>query len=163
MSAFSDLESQIKAGITEPEARRRIDAIGSALDEQQKRAAILKNQHPESSQPLVPKSDPSVGVSNVKVDYVPYLHDVERRVRRAWFPPKSNESKEVDLIFKIHQRGEMTDLHVEHPSNLTMQDNAALSAVRNAAPFRPLPKGSKEVIEVEFKLDYNVSHVNMRD
>jgi hypothetical protein len=38
-------------------------------------------------------------------------------------------------------------------------DAAALQAVKNAAPFGPLPAGSKETVDIQFTFDYNVSMV----
>ncbi|HMX47860.1 MAG TPA: energy transducer TonB, partial [Candidatus Obscuribacter sp.] len=90
------------------------------------------------------------------VDFGPYMADLQRRIKRAWFPPKGNESKRVKVIFKVHKDGQMTNLRMLISSGLTIADQAALKAVENAAPFRPLPDGAPDDVDIEFTFDYNV-------
>lgn len=67
-----------------------------------------------------------------------YSPDLTRRIKRAWFPPKLYESKRVALIFKIDKDGNLSNLRVDRSSGVSSADQAALKAVENAAPFRPL-------------------------
>ncbi len=90
------------------------------------------------------------------VDFGPYMADLQRRIKRAWFPPKGNESKRVVVIFKVHRGGELSNLRLEKSSGLAIADNAALKAVENAAPFRPLPAGAGDDVDIQFTFDYNV-------
>jgi len=87
-------------------------------------------------------------------DFGPYMADMQRRIKRAWFPPKGNESKRVVVQFKISNDGHMSDLSIEHSSGLAIADQAALKAVENAAPFGPPPGPIKDPIQ--FTFDYNV-------
>jgi TonB family protein len=86
----------------------------------------------------------------------PYLADLQRRIKRAWFPPKGNESKRIVVLFKIHHDGSLSNLRIEHSSGVQVADLAALTAVKNAAPFRPLFPEKKDIEGVEFTFDYNV-------
>jgi TonB family protein len=90
------------------------------------------------------------------VDFGPYMADLQRRIKRAWFPPKGNESKRVVVVFKIHKDGTMSNLRLDHSSGLAIADQAALKAVENAAPFRPLPAGAQDDVDIQFTFDYNV-------
>lgn len=90
------------------------------------------------------------------VDFGPYMADLQRRIKRAWFPPKGNESKRVKVIFKVHKDGQMSNLRLLVSSGLTIADQAALKAVENAAPFRELPAGAPDDVDIEFTFDYNV-------
>jgi TonB family protein len=90
------------------------------------------------------------------VDFGPYMADLQRRIKRAWFPPKGNESKRVKVVFKVHKDGQMTNLRILISSGLQIADAAALKAVENAAPFRPLPDGAPNDVDIEFTFDYNV-------
>jgi TonB family protein len=90
------------------------------------------------------------------VDFGPYMADLQRRIKRAWYPPKGNESKRVMVIFKIHKDGTMSNLRLDHSSGLAIADQAALKAVENAAPFRPLPAGAQDDVDIQFTFDYNV-------
>jgi len=97
-----------------------------------------------------------ISIPAAPVDFGPYMNDLQRRIKQNWFPPKNPESKRVEVIFKIHTGGELTDLRMYQSSGVDMVDQGALRAVQNAAPFRPLPKGASESIDIQFTFDYNV-------
>jgi TonB family protein len=84
------------------------------------------------------------------------MADLQRRIKRQWFPPKGNESKRVKVVFKVHRDGQMSNLRMLVSSGLTIADQAALKAVENAAPFRNLPDGAPDDVDIEFTFDYNV-------
>jgi TonB family protein len=102
-----------------------------------------------------PNGRPSVA-AQADVDFGPYMADLQRRIKRAWFPPKGNESKRVVVIFKVHRGGELSNLRLDHSSGVAIADQAALKAVENAAPFRPLPAGASDDVDIQFTFDYNV-------
>jgi TonB family protein len=41
-------------------------------------------------------------------------------------------------------------------SGVAIADKAALQAVENAAPFRTLPPGASDDVDIQFTFDYNV-------
>lgn len=102
-----------------------------------------------------PNGAPSLA-AQADVDFGPYMADLQRRIKRAWFPPKGNESKRVMVVFKIHRGGELSHLRIDRGSGVAIADQAALKAVENAAPFRPLPAGAPEDVDIQFTFDYNV-------
>jgi len=102
-----------------------------------------------------PNKAPSVA-AQADVDFGPYMADLQRRIKRAWYPPKGNESKRVVVVFKIHRGGELSNLRLERSSTVAIADQAALKAVENAAPFRPLPAGAADDVDIQFTFDYNV-------
>lgn len=99
---------------------------------------------------------PASQAAQADVDFGPYMADLQRRIKRAWFPPRGQESRKVVVIFKIHSQGELSDLRIERGSGVALADQAALAAVQNAAPFRPLPAGAPAVVDIQFTFDYNV-------
>jgi len=90
------------------------------------------------------------------VDFGPYMADLQRRIKRAWFPPKGEESKRVVVIFKVMKDGSLSNLRLDHSSGVKIADEAALRAVENASPFKPLPAGSSDNVDIQFTFDYNV-------
>lgn len=102
-----------------------------------------------------PGGRPSVA-AQADVDFGPYMADLQRRIKRAWFPPKGNESKRVVVVFKVHRGGELSHLRLDRGSGVAIADQAALKAVENAAPFRPLPAGAPDDVDIQFTFDYNV-------
>ncbi len=129
------------------------------------------SQGPISISPSVPKSGgggdgaqgntegpagkPSVA-AQADVDFGPYMADLQRRIKRAWFPPRGQESRRVVVVFKVHSQGELSDLRIDKSGGTAIADQAALQAVQNAAPFRPLPPGAPSVVDIQFTFDYNV-------
>lgn len=91
-----------------------------------------------------------------QVDFSLYMAELQRRIKRAWFPPKIARSKRVQVIFKVHSNGEMSNLRLANSSGLTAADEAALKAIESAAPFHPLPAGAPADVDIEFTFDYNV-------
>ncbi len=90
------------------------------------------------------------------VDFGPYMADLQRRVRRAWFPPSGKESKRVVVIWKVHRDGNASNIRIDRSSGNVDCDKAAAQAVENAAPFHALPSGSPNLVDIQFTFDYNV-------
>ncbi|CAN5365952.1 hypothetical protein BH11CYA1_BH11CYA1_19210 [soil metagenome] len=94
--------------------------------------------------------------SRKDVDFSAYMAELQRRIKRAWFPPTDARSKRVKVIFKVHRNGEMSNLRLASSSGLTAADEAALKAIETAAPFHTLPEGAPADVDIEFTFDYNV-------
>lgn len=102
-----------------------------------------------------PNGRPSVA-AQADVDFGPYMADLQRRIKKCWFPPRGNESKRVVVVFKVHTDGTLSDLRIDKGSGVPVADQAALKAVNDAAPFRPLPSGAPSDVDIQFTFDYNV-------
>jgi TonB family protein len=85
-----------------------------------------------------------------------YMEDVQRRLKRAWLPPKGNESKTVKVAFHVARDGQTSNLHIIVPSGLPEVDAAALKAVESASPLSPLPVNAPDDLDIEFHFDYNI-------
>ena len=98
------------------------------------------------------------GIDAVKEpDFGPYMRELQRRIKMNWEPPKGNESKRVVLMFKIAKDGRLLSVSVFKSSGLQNVDQAAINAVKVAAPFRALPPEYKGAnIDIQFTFDYNV-------
>lgn len=94
--------------------------------------------------------------SGKDVDFGPYMADLQRRIKRAWFPPAGDETKKVIVLFDIDRAGNIGSLKITKPCGIKAADQACMAAVRNASPFRPLPAGSPEKVDIQFTFDYNV-------
>lgn len=95
------------------------------------------------------------------VDFAPYMRDLQYNIRSKWDPPKFSESKRVILLMKIAKDGRLLAASIFQSSGNKVYDDAALEAVYNAQPFKPLPEGFKGwSIDIQFTLDYNVNGVS---
>lgn len=114
------------------------------------------------SEPLILSNTKILSMSSNKgkekqaVDFGPYMQDLQRRIKRHWFPPRGLESKRVAVAFKIHEDGALEALRIFESSNLPQADKAAMDSINNATPFPVLPKGAPHVVDIEFAFDYNV-------
>jgi TonB family protein len=84
------------------------------------------------------------------------MADLQRHIKRCWYPPHQMETKRVKVIFTVTTTGEMRNLRLLQSSGLTIADKAALKAAEDAAPFRHLPEHAPVSVDIEFTFDYNV-------
>ncbi len=103
---------------------------------------------------IAPKT--SIGTVNVRklgggtsdFTYV-YTLDLSRRLKRAWFPVVTSERVgPVSVSFRISKIGAMSNLELQEKSLNPDADRAAMTAVQNAAPFRPWLQDTTEYIDV---------------
>lgn len=96
-----------------------------------------------------------------KVDWGPYMVDLEKRIKRNWNPPKGNSSKHTVVTFTVGRNGRVLSNKVTKSSGNPLVDKAAIDAIYLAAPFKPLPAGFKgESIDIKFTFNYNVINGN---
>jgi TonB family protein len=97
-----------------------------------------------------------LGPKPAEPDFGPYMVDLQRRIKKHWFPPKGNEHQRIVVTFNIFDDGRLSNLSLESPSGVRIADSAALRAVEDAAPFRPLPQTRSKMVDIHFTFDYNV-------
>lgn len=103
------------------------------------------------------KDAPRIGTrETAEPDFKEYMASLQRRIRRAWTPPRQPNSKSTIAVFTIGLNGELLGLRLEHSSGDSSMDQAALQSIRNSAPFAHLPRYSPDSIDVQFTFDYNV-------
>ncbi len=89
-------------------------------------------------------------------DFGPYMAELQRRIKRNWTPPKDPMSRQVIVEFTISRSGELGSVRLSKSSGLSLNDQAAISAIRAAAPYPPLPKYSDESVDIQFTFDYRI-------
>lgn len=91
------------------------------------------------------------------VDLGPYIRNLQRTIKYNWNPPKNNVQKPVVTSFVIAKNGNLLNYVIKKSSGDKLVDEAAIMAIKNSAPFNPLPSDLKENrIEIQFIFDYNV-------
>lgn len=84
----------------------------------------------------------NLGTSDLK--YVAYLARIKARILKVWtYPPKAiekNEEGDVVIKISIDADGRLAGVILISSSGSTELDAGALSVVRNAAPYDPLPE-----------------------
>jgi TonB family protein len=130
--------------LTKSSGRNSLDAFGSQL---------IRDCEPFSAPP--DKAE-VMEVSLGEIDFGPYMTALQRHIKRHWFPPRGQESKEVQVVFKVHNTGRLSDLHLTKTCDSDAANEAAKKAVESAAPFQALPIGTPENVDIQFTFDYNV-------
>ncbi len=96
------------------------------------------------------------GGSGQDVDMGPYMRELQRKIKRAWYPPKGNENKKIKVSFKVFKDGHIAKVKLITSSGVSTADDAATQAVSDAAPFAALPEGAGTEVDINFSFDYNV-------
>lgn len=104
-----------------------------------------------------PETDHGRGdVSRGKANFGPYMAELQRRIKRNWEPPKDRTSRQVVVEFTLTRSGELRSVRLSRTSGLAKNDQAAIDAIRAAAPYAPLPEFADESVDIQFTFDYNV-------
>jgi len=89
-------------------------------------------------------------------DFGPYMAQLQRTIKRHWFPPKKNASKKFQVFFTVSRDGSVGNLKVSKSSGDEDEDQAGLAAIKEIGKFDPLPDGAPTSVDVQFNFDYNV-------
>jgi len=73
-----------------------------------------------------------------------YLAALNRTVERNWRQVSVTATSRTRVQFRVNRQGEITSLQLLEASGNTLADQAAIQAVRAAAPFAPLPANATE-------------------
>lgn len=95
-----------------------------------------------------------------ELNWQPYIADMQRRIRQNWHPPSTSkqEHKHAVVMLKIDRSGRLLSVKITQSFVSPVADEAALAAIKAAAPFRPLPLEFKgKSIDVQFTFDYMVN------
>jgi len=85
------------------------------------------------------------GVNAVQNDlWGGYLAALNRTVERNWRQVSVTATSRTRIQFHVNRQGEVTSLQLLEASGNTLADQAAIQAVRAAAPFAPLPSNTPE-------------------
>ncbi len=84
-----------------------------------------------------------------------YMSALQTQIKQNWVPPHASESGTVVVRFKIRRDGTLAAKPiVSKSSGMKAVDTTALLAVRNSAPFYPLPTGAPPEVDIDFTFDF---------
>lgn len=134
---------------------------GSAAQQQTASAVVMSLKNlgapPGNWFPVVMRMNvcPAHGieVSREDVDLMPYMANLQRRIKQTWTPPAGMEHLRSVILFKVNRDGSVSGLQIERSSKNETVDRAALNAVQAAAPFAAMPDGAPAHADVQIALD----------
>ena len=90
-------------------------------------------------------------------EFQDYMRNMQINIKKNWNPPKNKTNAKVILSYKIAKDGSLISYSIYKSSGNKKIDKAAIYALKQAAPFGPLPaKYNKDSIDVQFTFDYKV-------
>jgi TonB family protein len=97
------------------------------------------------------------GGKYIYIDFSSYMKKLQKRIKKNWNPPKREESKSITIIFIVDKKGDFPYTKILKSSNDQLFDEAAIKAIKDSAPYMPLPDDyNGDNVDIEFKFDYNV-------
>src|SRR5262249_3664704 len=69
------------------------------------------------------------------VDFSAYMADLQRRIRKHWFPPHAPTSRVAIVVFSVSSDGTLSNVRLSQSTGEKRSDDAALQAVQEASPF----------------------------
>lgn len=88
----------------------------------------------------------------------PYLEALRRQILRKWKPSRPPNERKTVILMSILPDGKYVGLKIARTSGSPISDQEALTAIQQAAPFRPLPS-SYEAPQLNIEFDFNI-HLN---
>ncbi len=93
------------------------------------------------------KREATVSIGTQSLKYASYMQHVKDQIEGVWEYPEEaqlkNQQGSLLLLFSIDKNGRLVALKLLRSSGFPLLDKAAMDAVREAAPFPPLPKRLK--------------------
>jgi len=101
----------------------------------------------------------SIGTQSIK--YASYLEHIKNKIENVWAYPveaaQTGQQGKLLLLFSIDKNGNLIRLKLIRSSGYPLLDRAALEAVRDAAPFPPLPKRfNLDVLNIYATFEYQL-------
>lgn len=101
----------------------------------------------------------STGGSGAKSDIMTYLKEVNRKVKRAWNPPRGQPFS-VEVIFRLGKNGQLLSTKIIRSSGKNDADRECLEAIVQAAPFQALPEAcTLGLLDVHYTFNYKVDEL----
>lgn len=96
-----------------------------------------------------------------EVDFKPFMADLGRRLKRAWFPPSGNSLRSTRAILVIAKSGLLRQVYLEEPTGEAF-DRSVIKAVELADPYRPFPPLAKETKKFVATFDQSNGEITVR-
>lgn len=93
--------------------------------------------------------------------YESYVHKLEGRIAKLWFPENESTSRRVVIRFDLDRAGNLSNFELLHSSHSPAFDARVLSSIESVGTFGTLPKQTIKGLSVTATLDYDASKSSM--
>lgn len=154
----SPLDALAEAKVDEVEEERSLPTVSELIPSYDNIARQVPDSQPQRD---VEEGD-EVSLNTTDFKYLSYFSQLKDRIQMVWSYPEAAKVTGLQgslvLKFVLNSDGSLRDLKVVKSSGADILDDAAIKAIRKAAPFYPLPKKLGNVISIvanfEYELDY---------
>jgi protein TonB len=93
--------------------------------------------------------------------YQDYFNKIRERIKANWIYPRQAGDRGIEgellIEFHIAKDGRLSDIELRHSSGTTILDDAALTAVKLAQPFPPVPDEiAKQTLAINGQFKYQI-------
>lgn len=156
-------EPKPKRVVLKPPAVKSESTLEERLEE---RLKAQDQRRPEPAKPAeerrgdaAPAQTSTARVSASRFPYSWYLSVVQGKVSSNWVQPSARlileDSLTTSVSFSIGRDGSISDVRVSRSSGRSTVDQSAAKAVRDSAPFPPLPDDYRET-RLEVTIDFTI-------
>ena len=118
------------------------------------KATVDNKQTPINGIQQVKFSERKVKV-RTEPQFASFMDDMQSKIKKNWNPPKQKNPAVVVMKYQIKKDGQLGDYSVETSSGIKEMDDAAIDALKKAAPFSALPQDYEgDILEVTFTFNY---------
>ena len=158
VEAVSSLDALAEAKIEEVEEERPLPALSELIPSYDNIARQVSESQPQRD---VEEGD-EVSLNTTELKYLSYFSKLKDRIQMVWRYPEGAKvtglQGNLTLKFVLNRDGSLRDLKVVKSSGAEILDDAAIKAIRRAAPFYAIPENLGDVLSIvanfEYELDY---------
>ena len=122
----------------------------------------LARQLPDSQPQRYVEEGDEVSLNTTELKYLSYFSKLKDRIQMVWKYPEAAKVTGLQgslvLKFVLNSDGSLRDLKIIKTSGADILDDAAIKAIRRAAPFYAIPENLGDVLTIvanfEYELDY---------
>jgi len=154
---------KVEASTKAEKKYKNIDPTNFNLSNSAINNIVQQSQHTQREHRLqsMLSSEADIPINTREEKYAPYAHALVRALEEQWRPSDedyqvySERDRQVLLRITINRKGVLESVKILRPSPIDSLNQSALKALRDAAPYRPLPV-SWGFDRVSFKLTFQV-------
>lgn len=109
--------------------------------------------HPQARSTATVAHRDSGAASQKTRDAAEFMADVQRKIKANWHPPEGRIADVVDVTFKVHADGTVSDIAFKHRSSDEDVNKSSVNAIKAAAPYC-VPESLGDVVSIQFAFDY---------
>lgn len=105
---------------------------------------------------FLPVTNAFANADTNSINWNNYIDNINDKINSNWRPPQEAGVKNVVVSYEIDKAGDLINYEIIESSGSILSDNAAIEAIKNSAPFEPLPEEYKgKSLSVEYKFKHN--------